>query len=168
MSLNTGKDSLDSNKQETTSHILFEGKFLDQMAVEDGDVNDDANGDANDDANDDVNDDANGDVNDDANDDVNDDANDNVNDDANDNVNDDANGDRYGNGELLTRNPFYFFEGKDSLLLIPALIANAACAVTDIGSTILINKLFTYLTNFQLGKYSSPVDFVGDITLPSF
>lgn len=120
MSLNTGKDSLDSNKQETTSHILFEGKFLDQMAVEDGDVNDDANG------------------------------------------------DRYGNGELLTRNPFYFFEGKDSLLLIPALIANAACAVTDIGSTILINKLFTYLTNFQLGKYSSPVDFVGDITLPSF
>lgn len=76
-----------------------------------------------------------------------------------------------GNNEeetLITKNPFYFFKRDDSILLIPALIFNILCASTDIASTIMINKAFTSLTDFHLGKYSSKHEFLDNIKLPVF
>ncbi|TID13263.1 hypothetical protein CANINC_004949 [Pichia inconspicua] len=65
-----------------------------------------------------------------------------------------------------TRNPFYFFRKSDIWLLVPALIANALCAATDVANTILVQRLFSALTDFQIGKYSSKYDFLHQITWP--
>lgn len=70
--------------------------------------------------------------------------------------------------DLVTKNPFHFFIKKDFILLIPALITNALCSVTDVASTIMINKLFKYLTGLQIGEYTNSNDFMHDIKWPCF
>lgn len=65
-----------------------------------------------------------------------------------------------------TRNPFYFFRKEDTYLLVPALVSNGLCAATDVANTILVQRLFSALTDFQTGKYSSKYDFLHQITWP--
>ncbi|ODQ49137.1 hypothetical protein PICMEDRAFT_70704 [Pichia membranifaciens NRRL Y-2026] len=70
--------------------------------------------------------------------------------------------------ENIGRNPFQFFVKSDLLFLTPAIFFNALCAVTDVASTIMVNRMFTRLTNFQTGKYSSPSEFVRDVQWSCF
>lgn len=70
--------------------------------------------------------------------------------------------------DMVTKNPFHFFVKNDLWLLIPALVCNALCAVTDVASTIMINKLFTSLTKFQVGYYDTSEDFLSSIRWPCF
>ena len=69
---------------------------------------------------------------------------------------------------LVTKNPFHFFQKSDLWLLIPALVFNAMCAATDIASTIMINKLFKHLTKFQNGGYTTPSSFISAVSWPCF
>ena len=68
----------------------------------------------------------------------------------------------------IGKNPFQFFVKADLLYLIPAIFFNALCAVTDVASTIMVNRVFTTLTKFQTGKYSSPSQFVHDVEWSCF
>lgn len=70
--------------------------------------------------------------------------------------------------ETLSKNPFQFFLREDLVYLIPAITSNALCAVTDVAGTIMVNQMFTRLTNFQTGKYNSSSQFVRDIEWPCF
>lgn len=70
---------------------------------------------------------------------------------------------------LKTKNPYFFFKKQDLVLLIPALIFNSLTTVTDVASTIMINEMFTKLTNFQSGEVNTnPNDFINDIKWPCF
>lgn len=70
--------------------------------------------------------------------------------------------------QLKTKNPFYFFSKNDISFLISAILFNSLSAVTDVASTIMINEMFSKLTNFQSGHYKTPSDFLLDVQWPCF
>lgn len=65
-------------------------------------------------------------------------------------------------------NPFVFFRKTDIPYLLLGTLANGLHAGTNVATTILMERLFNKLNNFQQAKYKTPNDFIADLKWATF